>query len=62
VAVFLSECSDIQVSRKLEERIGNRSTEECKMSACEDVLCELEDFMCVIVQGELGVRNPVRLV
>jgi hypothetical protein len=40
-----------------------RSTRtEYKMSACEDVLCELEEFMCVIVQGELGMRNPVRLV
>jgi hypothetical protein len=28
----------------------------------EDLLCELEDFMCATVQQELGVRNPVRLV
>jgi hypothetical protein len=39
---FLSECSDIQVSRKLEERIEARSTEEYKRSACEDAKCELK--------------------
>jgi hypothetical protein len=52
VSVFLCESSDIQVSRKLEERIETRSTEEYKRSACENILCELQDFMCVIVQGD----------
>jgi hypothetical protein len=39
---FLRECSDIHISRKLEERIETRSTEEYKRSACEDSLCELK--------------------
>jgi hypothetical protein len=39
---FLIECSDIHVSRKLDEQIETRSTEEYKMSACEDVKCELK--------------------
>jgi hypothetical protein len=39
---FLSECSDIHVSRKLKERIETRSREEYKRSACEDVKCELK--------------------
>jgi hypothetical protein len=39
---FRSECSDIHVSRKLEERIESRSIEEYKRSVCEDVKCELK--------------------
>jgi hypothetical protein len=62
VSVFVSECSDIQVSRKLEERIETSGTEDYKRSACEDVLCELEDSACVIVQRILGMRNSMRLV
>jgi hypothetical protein len=37
--------SEAEVSRKLEERIETRSTEEYRRSACE-----IEDFMCVVVQ------------
>jgi hypothetical protein len=39
---FLSEYSDIHVSRKLQERTENRTTGEYKRSACEDVKCELK--------------------
>jgi hypothetical protein len=39
-----------------------RSTRtEYKRSACEDLLCEIKT-LCVIVQGELGLRNPMRSV
>jgi hypothetical protein len=38
---FLSECTNIHVGRKLEERIETSSTEEYKRSACEDVKYEL---------------------
>jgi hypothetical protein len=59
---FRRECSGVQVSGwQSSKRIEIRSTVEYKRPACEDVLCELEGFMCVIVQGELGMRNPVRL-
>jgi hypothetical protein len=41
---FRSECSDIHVSRKLEERIEARSREAYKRSACENVKCELKSL------------------
>jgi hypothetical protein len=44
------------------KRSRTRTTEEYKRSACEVVLCELQDFGGGIAQGELEVRNPVRLV
>jgi hypothetical protein len=43
---FRRECSGVQVSRKLKERIETRSTAEYKRSACEDVKCELKT-LCV---------------
>jgi hypothetical protein len=46
--IILSECSDIHVNRKLEERTETRSTEEYKSSACEDVKCDWK-ISCVII-------------
>jgi hypothetical protein len=36
--------------RKLAERSEARRTGEYRRSACEDFVCELDDFMCAIVQ------------
>jgi hypothetical protein len=45
---FLSECSYVQVRRKLKERIETRSMEEYKWSVCEDVKCDWK-ISCVIL-------------
>jgi hypothetical protein len=49
------------VSRQLEQRIGARSAEENKRSACEDLACELEDYMCYSAVV-FGVCDSVILV
>jgi hypothetical protein len=44
--------SEAEVSRKLEELVETRSTEEYRRSACEEFAYEIEDFMCAIVQWD----------
>jgi hypothetical protein len=72
-AVFLSEGSDIQVSRKsgVQKNTGGLPVRMYSVITrfyvqyvivSDSWEVSSEDFMCVIVQGELGVRNPVRLV
>jgi hypothetical protein len=39
-----------EFSRKLGERIETKSTGEYRRSAYEDIACELEDFMCAVIQ------------
>jgi hypothetical protein len=48
-----SECSDIQFSRKLAERMGTRSTEEYRRSACGDLTFDLKT-LCVLQCSGIG--------
>jgi hypothetical protein len=43
------------------ERIGTRSTEEYKRSACDDLTCELKTYVCCSTMV-LGVCDLVRLL
>jgi hypothetical protein len=56
---FLRECSGVQVGRKLKEPTETRNTAEYKGSACEDLLCEAEDFVCATVQQSWKCNNYV---
>jgi hypothetical protein len=47
----------LTVSRKLKERTETRRAEENRRSDCEEFACELEDFMCAIVQWDWECVN-----
>jgi hypothetical protein len=42
--------SEAEVSRKLEERIETRNTQEYRRSTSEKFACEIEYLMCAVVQ------------